>query len=416
MAGLDRDTHAGRVRRLALLGRDEAGSPALSTLLDRLTAQGGYWHRLAQYATVAAGDTERLTADLSSESVAVRSFAYRHLVSARVKVDELIEVYPTLSAAERRRICVMVRRTGDPHLCERLVRVCRDAGHDTEAARLPPGCGPELVTELLAELDSVLSGWSMLGHRHPTVFLDYLAGRLAHATRRSRDDIWRETAAAVQASWRSRPETVLSLLATAGPRFGAEPVLGDQPGALVRMLPSETTGLLLHPESATWTWISRRGAPHAVLVNARALRVEDRLRWGRALRDAPHLLAAFLRRLAPAGRAEVFSGSYAGVDTSVSVWPEALLDVLPAAVRVAEAARMLRVRRIAEDPTRSLASTAFLAIAEARPVLQGALAAARAEDRAVAYQLLVACTRRSRSVDELGETLVTRCSNHLGRS
>ena len=40
-------THHHRVRRLALLGRDEAGTPGLSALLDGLEAEGPVFHRLA---------------------------------------------------------------------------------------------------------------------------------------------------------------------------------------------------------------------------------------------------------------------------------------------------------------------------------------------------------------------------------
>jgi hypothetical protein len=42
LAELDRGTHAERVRRMALLGRDEAHSPDLAELPDRLSEMGGY--------------------------------------------------------------------------------------------------------------------------------------------------------------------------------------------------------------------------------------------------------------------------------------------------------------------------------------------------------------------------------------
>lgn len=405
MAEMDLDTHAGRVRRLALLGRDESGNPKLATLLDELTSRGTYWHRLAQQAAIAASDSDRLVEDLSSQSASIRWFAYRHLVAAGSKVDELIHVYPTLSTVERKGISHLVSRSGDQALCERLVAVCRDSGRDDEAARLLSGCSAAVVAELLPQLDHLMSGWAALGHRHPTVFLAYLEKQLTEAPRSRRDSIWRTAAAAVQTSAPAEPERVIGLMETLGPRFGPASVLGDQLGRMFRAFPSRMTVMMLRPELVAT--LVRQGVPRAVLANARVLSAEDQLAWVRALREAPNRVAEFLKRLAPAARPEVFAGAFEGVDTSAIIWPEMLLEALPHDVRTVEVRRMLAVRHIAEDPVRVLAVTSFLPIREARPTLEDATRAAQAEDRAAAYGLLVACTRRSRSTAELGLTLET---------
>jgi len=68
--------------------------------------------------------------------------------------------------------------------------------------------------------------------------------------------------------------------------------------------------------------------------------------------------------------------------------------------------RMLALREVAEDPVKMMATTAFLNIDEARAALERSLSSATAEDRAVAYGLLIDCTRRSRSADDLVRTLI----------
>ncbi|KAA0233655.1 MAG: hypothetical protein EDR02_12700 [Actinobacteria bacterium] len=54
---LDRTYHTDRVRTVALLGRDNAGDPALPPLLDDLATQSDYHHQLALIAAAAVAMT-----------------------------------------------------------------------------------------------------------------------------------------------------------------------------------------------------------------------------------------------------------------------------------------------------------------------------------------------------------------------
>src|ERR1022692_1764782 len=377
-AEFDRGTHHGRVRRMALLGRDEAGSPGLAGLLDQLTGLGGYWHQLALVAAVAGSDGERLVAALSSDYPQVRSYAFRHVVLAGDNVDDLFGGYGQASAVERRRLGRLMCSAGRPDVAERLVRLCREMGLENEAAALLPGCGSSFAAAELPELDHAVRSWAMLGRRHPFVLLDYLRASLQAGTRSRREELWQ--------SW------------------GPVPVLRERLGALVRAFPSRATRLLLRAEHLAAS--SCGGLPRPVLINAAALPQEDRLAWAIAVRDSPQHVAALLERLPPSERGNLFAATYRNVDTTAMRWPDALLEALPAATRAAETRRMLALRAVAEDPAEALATASFLPAAQARPILEKALGAAQADDRADAYRLLVACTRRSRSADELGATLV----------
>src|ERR1022692_3745361 len=403
-AEFDRGTHHGRVRRMALLGRDEAGSPGLAGLLDQLTGLGGYWHQLALVAAVAGSDGDRLVAALSSDYPQVRSYAFRHVVLAGDNVDDLFGAYGQASAVERRRLGRLMCSAGRPDVAERLVRLCREMGLENEAAALLPGCGSSFAAAELPELDHAVRSWAMLGRRHPFVLLDYLRASLQAGTRSRRDELWQSTAAGVRIACGAEPERVLRLLEELGPSWGPVPVLRERLGALVRAFPSRATRLL--PRAELRAASSSRGLPRPVLINAAALPQEDRLAWAIAVRDSPQHVAALLERLPPSDRGIPFSATYREVDTTAARWPDALLEALPAATRAAETRRMLALRAVAEDPAEALATASFLPAAQARPILEKALGAAQADDRADAYRLLVACTRRSRSADELGATLV----------
>ncbi|MEJ7765097.1 MAG: hypothetical protein WKF86_06340, partial [Acidimicrobiales bacterium] len=403
MAEMDLETHQGRVRRMALLGRDEAGSVLLGELLDRLAELGGYWHCLALQAAVAAGDDQRLVAGLSSGSSVVRSFASSHLDVAGLDVEQILGTYQVSSTAERARLARMVSSSGRSDLVERLVVLCRSVFDDSEAARLLPACRPTFIIELLPDLDHALSGWVALGRRHPGVLLDHVDARLQAASRSRRDGIWRTMGPGVRAASSADPEGVLGLLERVGPTFGPVPVLDSRLGALVRAFPSRTVGLLLRREHVGS--LRSNGVPQAVLANTSALSTGDRVALARAVRNVPQQMAALLDRLPPAERGAIFRAAYEGIDTSGVRWPHRLLEVLPAAVRTEETRRMLARREVAQDPAATLVLSSFLPIEDAREALRPALGAAQAEDRAVAYRLLVNCTRRSRSPEQLGVTL-----------
>lgn len=125
----------------------------------------------------------------------------------------------------------------------------------------------------------------------------------------------------------SEPERVLDLLDQLGPSSGPAPVLGAHLGRLVRAFPSRTIRLLLRSEHLDG--LRRTGLPRGVLVNARVVPVADLNAIATTIHANPTHLVALLGRLAPSERAALFAAAYAGIDTSRSVWPDALLEVLP---------------------------------------------------------------------------------------
>jgi len=59
--------HAERVRRVALLGRDAAGTASLNNLLEQLQRGDSYEQMLCLFASIAARDSTRILTALCTE-------------------------------------------------------------------------------------------------------------------------------------------------------------------------------------------------------------------------------------------------------------------------------------------------------------------------------------------------------------
>ncbi len=140
--------------------------------------------------------------------------------------------------------------------------------------------------------------------------------------------------------------------------------------------------------------------------DGRSLPIALEARAGLLLDAEPvRTLRLLLKAFPPSRRERVFAAATSGVDLSAAELEESLLDVLPHAVRVREARRMLRLRRIAETPARHRSITAFLPYEEALPVLDELIRRPDTEDRATGYALLIACAGRTRDPGTLTAAL-----------
>ncbi|MFD0784424.1 hypothetical protein ACFQZ8_10940, partial [Micromonospora azadirachtae] len=105
-------------------------------------------------------------------------------------------------------------------------------------------------------------------------------------------------------------------------------------------------------------------------------------------------LAALLDAVAPSRRGELYSRAMAEVDTAALVPAAEIMDVLPAAVRIREATRVLGLARIRERESEVRFWSAYLAWPDASATLQAALRSGDADERAHGYALLVEAARR----------------------
>jgi hypothetical protein len=387
---------------MALLGRDNAGDPALPRLLDELASQSDYHHQLVLIAAAAAGDDRRLGAATRHASPAIRSVALTNLAPEHLATEEALEAMLSGSAEDRRNLRRFVNRRGLTPVAEAVIDSIRDELGDREAGPLLATCTPDTARRLLPELLYAVPNLRTLARRHPTVLLDFMEAELGVLHRRQRDLLWSRVDAAVSGLALAEPDRLLRLVEDVGPSWvlprGLSPVLGS----MIRVDPSRVARLLVKDEFVD---AMRWRLPTALSRNAGRFGSDDQVAIARALREAESLFFGWIGSLAPSRRTEVFTRALEDIDTSARVWAPAFLDVLPHELRHAEARRILGVRSIRESDAFTLQYTAFLPFAEAREQLASRTRRTKAEERAVGYNLLIGCARRERSPDVTREAL-----------
>lgn len=386
---LDRVGHSDRVKRMAFLGRQLAGSSELEALLDELFAGSPFEQMLALYAAGAARSQKHVLEGLRAPTVTVRRLAIR-LIWAVADDEALVAV--TLESAQdtRKRILWEIVRHRRRPLAERLVaELSRELGPE-EALSLLPTCGAEIVRKTLGLAGYALSRWHALAFGHPDVVLDYFESTFAATPQRLRAALWVRYGTAMGPLIELRPERALELAMKYGPEDDVPVALWVRLGGLMRRCPEGVHALLCR--ETFLVQLGRRGLPSGLREELRRFSVPRQRVLFAAMIDNHILLSQALAALPPRERAGRFLDAYEGREIDRLVWPDALLEVLPHELRNELAEKMLELREIRDNPYQELCTTANLDIDTARPTLERAAKASKAEDRAQALSLLVRCT------------------------
>lgn len=399
---LDGTFHAERVRTLAVLGRDHAGDATLGHLLDGLSTQSWYHHELALVAATAAGDRDRLRRALSHPSPRIRSYVLAHLAGADLAPEEILELLLNGSADDRRLLRRFINRNGLTEVAEAVIDTARRELGDREAATLLPGCSGDTVRRLLPELRYAMPSLRPLARRHPAVLLDYVDGELRGLSRGLKDRFWTEMGSAVAEMALAEPDRTLRLIEDLGPSWvlpwGVPRVLGH----LIRFAPSRLARLIATDEFARQNgW----RVPTSLCRNSTCFSDADRVAMARVFRERESMLFTWIGSFPPSERADLFARSLDDIDSTNKTWLPESLDVLPHEIRHVEARRILALRQVRISEVLTLEYTAFLPLAEAREALGAEAGRAKAEDRALGYDLLISCARRERSRDAIAEVL-----------
>ncbi|MFF0520042.1 hypothetical protein ACFYTC_15140 [Actinomadura nitritigenes] len=385
-----------RCRRLADL-RGRAGTPELAALLGELADGGHYERSVGLFVASAVRDEASLAHIARAMGDADAELACRAI---RLYVQHGNGPEPFLAglddapAAIRSEIYDAVRRRRRADLADALVGPVADRWGVEEAAALLPACSPPVVAERIDAFARAVPNWASLGGAHPGVVLDHAERRLAEAADWLRAGLWGLYGPGVAAAVGHDPGRVVGLLE----RFGGDPglpfALDSKTGVLLEAEPVRMIRLLTSEryERSLRRVLWRR----SVRDRLAALGDGDVARVARAVREDDSALRLLLKAFPPSRREHVFDAAMAGVDLSAVELDESLLDVLPRALRVREARRMLRLRRVAETPARYWSISAFLPYEEGMPVLEALTRRPDADDRATGYALLIACAGRSR--------------------
>ncbi len=400
---IDGLAYGARQRLLAEHARELAGSAELTTLLDDLHAHGDFARRIAVRMAAIAGERGYVERCLTAAETGVVGRALGSAVRLGLPGAVLAGRLPELPPALRHGLYQEVRQRRATELAEALLPAARAFGA-REAAVLLPACTADTVAATLPEVGYAITGWRMVGHRHPGVFLDYLDAELSATPRSGWARLLDTVGSGITAAALSEPARVLDVLERTVPYAPLPLALGRVMGALARHDAARLLGVLLHPRRDGFLpggrklWRALLGADDAELA---AL--------GRALSG----LQRFLRVLPPSRRAAVYAGAVGGRDLATTGTPIEVLDQLPAAARGAEARRLLGLRSVADDPFVRLAVTARLPWAEARDTLRDATRRSTADERAEAYPCYIGAAAASRDPEVFAELLgtLTRLAN-----
>ncbi|MDX6348355.1 MAG: hypothetical protein QOF84_3145, partial [Streptomyces sp.] len=396
-ATLDPLAFPARMRALATWTQDRVhnggGTTGLRPLLDELDGRGPHGRRLAVVAAAIAGDVGFLEVRLADPDAAVRGHALKASLRLPISDAALERAMDDAPEAVRRQLATVVVAGGRTALAERLLVSVRELWGDEEAARLLPGCGAEAVERLLPGLFLAVARWRALGRRYPDLVLDEAGRQLAELPEQSRGPWWHRNADVFAATVEARPLRVLELLELHCPAHLPGPVR-DCLGHLLKTAPGRTIGLIAAPGRLV-------GHPRGLVSRTALSRLArlgppELIDLGRAWSHTPESLALLLRAMPPARRDTFYDAATAGQDLSHSSLGSSLLDALPRRRAQSEARRMAAQAGEHGAPWNTvLAAVAYLPVAEARAQLLAATRRPAAEDRALAYPLLIRNAARS---------------------
>lgn len=411
LARLDGLSHSERLRDAAAFARAHQGDPGLAATIEQLLADDAHAGELAVIMAHTVRRPAPLLAALARPSLRVRRLAIAGLVDlARRSSDgpDLAALALTLPPDLRRALLKALVRGGQRDSARRLFPELLARCGPRDAAVLLPVLEDSTLRAHLPALAHAVGSWRSLYLRHPRIVVDHLARLLADADPHQRPAVWTRHGALVHALAELGPAALHDLLAAHGdtcPPWLLRSRLGD----LVRADPERSVALLERPEQRAA--VHSAGLARGVLTHLHCLDTSQRLRLARLLGEQPQHLAALLRAVAPGQREALFTAAVAGQGLAARVWPEVLLDSLPRPLQRREAARMRALAIVRADPGRCDGLAAYLAPADAEPILVPALKAADAEQRGRAVARVIACAGRDGSVSTALALLAPRLRN-----
>jgi hypothetical protein len=305
--------------------------------------------------------------------------------------DPVARLVADAPADTRLRLYRRIRARRRTDLAEALIDPVRARFGDAEAAALLPACGAATVGRLLPQLTHALGDRGTLTRRFPAACLDQAEAELA-ALPAARDAWWARHGTGVLRAAPALPHRVLDLLEGTAPAASLPGPLRAY-GVLVAADPLRVLALLTAPSRAAW--LAGVTLPVAVLSRLSRLPVAGLVGLARRLRGHGGAFARLLHAVPPRERAELFTRAMSDVDSSRSQPDHEVLEVLPAALRVAQARRALTLEAVRQSESATLWYTAHLPWAEAEEPLLAATRQARAADRVTGWRLLILCAARA---------------------
>ncbi|MEU4472059.1 hypothetical protein [Micromonospora sp. NPDC023888] len=383
-------------QRMATLARragDLSTTGDLPVVLTDLRAGTTYHRFLAVTASQIVGDHAAVRLALDDPDGAIRSIAVKAgLRGGWLAGPDLLALVLDAPADLRSLVYRSLRHLRRSAIADGLVDGVWDRFGAAEVASLLPACGPDTVRRLLPAVEHAVQGWAPLARRHGDVLLDHAEAVLAGLSPRERINWWMTRSGGVLLAGRDRPDHALSLLERYAP---TDYLPGDLSayGPLAAASPQRVLAMLIAPSRAGW--VPYQWLPPALLRRLGRLPDAELVELGRRVRGHDDSLDRLLAAVAPSRRGVLYDAVHADMETAAGIPGLPLVEVLPRAWQGREARRVLALDRVRHDEAAVRSWSSFLPWPQASAALGPALGAADAQDRAVAYELLLAAARRS---------------------
>ncbi|WP_433124792.1 hypothetical protein ACQPWW_20580 [Micromonospora sp. CA-240977] len=390
---LDVLSYPERMATFARRTRDLSTTGELPVVLSDLRAGTTYHRFLAVTASQIVGDHAAVRLALDDPDRAIRAVAVKAgLRTGWLAGADLLALVLDAPADLRGLVYRSLRHLRRSAIADGLVDGVWERFGAAETAALLPACGPDTVRRLLPAVAHTVPGWVPLARRHGEVLLEHAEAVLPGLGPRERAHWWKSHSRGVLVAGRDQPHRALTLLDSYAP---TDYLPGDLTayGPLAAASPHRVVALLTAPTRAGW--VPYQSMPPALLRRLGRLPDAELVPLGRRVRGHNDSLERLLAAVAPARRGALYDAVHAEVETAADIPGLSLMDVLPRAWQRREARRVLALDRVRHDAAAVRSWSSFLPWPEALAALGPALGAADAQDRAVAYELLLAAARRS---------------------